>query len=184
MKSKLPSTMSALLRVANNDMRSLDRNRYLPHSGDWHHPYFKGESRFCTVCYAGAVMAGTLNADWTQRFTPGEMTKAGIISRNDSRKLLSIDSLRVGNVGFAAGKFFYVEPFNWEKNKKLTREIIAKLMSSEDGAFEVRDGSKTDLQLYTWSRPLACGYFKTWNDADKFLASMDVLADDLENVGL
>ena len=52
----LPDTLHGLLSAAVDDMRSLDRERYVPRWDEWHQP----TSDCCQVCLAGSVLAGTL----------------------------------------------------------------------------------------------------------------------------
>lgn len=53
----LPLDPSELLTLAANDLRAVgDNPDYQVYMGDWHAP----DGRVCSVCLAGAVMAGTL----------------------------------------------------------------------------------------------------------------------------
>ena len=64
----LPDTPSELIRLAIKDARSLDRRAYKASFQSWH-VMFDLETR-CSVCFAGAVIAGTLGAEPSQRLDP------------------------------------------------------------------------------------------------------------------
>ena len=61
----LPDKPSELLRLAVDDARALDRTKYIPEYSTWHVYFFmelqgRELESHCQVCFAGAVMAGTL----------------------------------------------------------------------------------------------------------------------------
>ena len=87
----LPETLSGLLNLAINSMRTLDREAYLADWGEWHLPRDDG---FCHVCFAGAVMALYHEPD-----------KSIIPSDRDTwmkNRLNALDEMRMGYVGSAA----------------------------------------------------------------------------------
>ena len=58
-----PEKLSALIRLAIDDARRLDRERYMPTAATWHDPDGPDDGNdrpTCLVCVAGAVIARTL----------------------------------------------------------------------------------------------------------------------------
>lgn len=87
---KLPQRPSALIKLACDDAESVFRNpAYRLNLSDWHEPNDDGT---CTVCFAGAVMVNTLNADPE---SPGYPEKFWA----DHRALYALNDFRKG--GFA-----------------------------------------------------------------------------------
>ncbi|MCY4430445.1 MAG: hypothetical protein OXC11_08645 [Rhodospirillales bacterium] len=93
----LPGDLSGLLRVAIADMEGLDRDRYQPNSGDWHEP--SAGAKYCRVCLAGGVMAGTMQVPHGASVTPAEATGRDHDTHN---RLQALDDLRSGDVWAAA----------------------------------------------------------------------------------
>lgn len=86
-KSKLPDKPSELIRVALKDLAVVEKDeRYVVDMGSWHE---RRRSR-CAVCFAGAVMAGTLGASHSKSITPGDFD--GVTAM----KLAALDSIRTG----------------------------------------------------------------------------------------
>ena len=68
-----PDDLVALIRLAVADAGKMDRDRYEPVSWHWHHPkIMDGE---CMICFAGAVIAGTLG--WTSDTALRSLTETG-----------------------------------------------------------------------------------------------------------
>ena len=87
----LPRKPSELIRLAVADARSLDRVVYTPYSAVYHQPRpWTGAGNQCFVCFAGAVMAGTLGRPPDRYSTPG-----GFPVR-DCDALIAIDWFRKG----------------------------------------------------------------------------------------
>lgn len=91
---QLPDKPSALIRLALDDLRKVERDaRYAVDMGYWHTGTWEPEhNNTCMVCLAGAVMAGTLGADPTQVRYPD------CYSLETEARLESLDCFRVGNV--------------------------------------------------------------------------------------
>ena len=97
----LPDTMAGLLEVAISDCRKLDGAVYQPHCENWHKPEIYG---MCSVCLAGGVIAGTLQAD------PEESIYPDAYSESVTRKLGVLDSMRSGCWVKAYIRFYDSEP--------------------------------------------------------------------------
>ena len=92
-----PTSLSVAIRLAVGDARSLDRLLYVPEHHQWHNPgYGNG---LCRVCDAGAVIAGTLGVDPSERVS---YEAGGDRWRNT---LLSLDAVRVGDFRTAVNLF-------------------------------------------------------------------------------
>ena len=88
MNDPLPNTLSELIMVAVTDARKLDRDLYSPCSRLFH---FFTTQRWCLVCDAGAVMAGTLGRDRQEDSCPSQY------SRSVEAKLNALDAARQGH---------------------------------------------------------------------------------------
>lgn len=85
--AKLPEKPSALIRLAVRDLEKAERARnYKVDMGTWHTPNGK-----CRVCFAGAVMAGTLGASRKDCLSPQSFG-------DDAAKLESLDYFRTGHI--------------------------------------------------------------------------------------
>lgn len=87
MTKRLPKTPSKLIRRAIADFRRVLRLKktYVVDMGKWHQP-----NSHCSVCLAGAVIAGTLEA------SPGMETAPGDYSRATDDALHALDDFRCG----------------------------------------------------------------------------------------
>ncbi|MCY4431988.1 MAG: hypothetical protein OXC11_16580 [Rhodospirillales bacterium] len=94
--SKLPNRLADLLEVACDDMAGLDREHYSPNGSVWHTGDDGGLP--CELCLGGAVLAGTIGI----ARTIANVTDTIVNNSPLSTKLMVIDELRCGNVGFAA----------------------------------------------------------------------------------
>ena len=96
MKDVLPDKLSELIIVAVKDARKLDRNKYCPSFINFHDPDEVHPSlpRYCLICDAGAVMAGTLQVDFTQSAIPDCFPDI-------EHKLIALDRARCGNYASA-----------------------------------------------------------------------------------
>ena len=75
----LPNKLSALIEVAIQDARKLDRIRYSPNHLHYHSPQESWKSPVipcCEVCDAGAVMAGTLRVIGELNIIPGDFDES------------------------------------------------------------------------------------------------------------
>ena len=57
-QGKRVNSLASLIEVALDDAAELDREQYIPHSGEWH-SHLDGEPMLCTVCLGGMIVAGT-----------------------------------------------------------------------------------------------------------------------------
>ncbi len=82
---KLPKKPSALIRLALDDLRKVERSKkYVVDMGTYHEPEYDG----CHVCLAGAIMAKTLKTPLTRTTGTGFYT--------EGNKLRALDYLRTG----------------------------------------------------------------------------------------
>lgn len=129
-KSKLPNKPSELIRLALSDLEKVEKTKgYQIDMGDWHEPTLdeKGQP-VCSVCFAGAVLAGTLKTPKQRSLEPYEIEDESV-----RVKLCAIDSLRLG---FVYESLQYLEICTeadkeishraWEamENKEFDRKII------------------------------------------------------------
>lgn len=100
----LPDTMSGLIRVALKDLKKAERTpRYsIQMDAAFHEPQSNG--KVCTICFAGAVMAGTFKASPLQHLKPSDWWN-GI-----ENKMEALDRLRDGEVIDAALKLNFSVP--------------------------------------------------------------------------
>lgn len=95
--SRLPDKPSELIELALEDMAKVEAqpDRYQVHMLQWHAPMLG--SRRCIVCFAGAVMAGTLGV-------PDDLPVDPDAFDDDTRaKLLALDAFRQGRVSVGLG---------------------------------------------------------------------------------
>ena len=87
----VPRKLSRVIELAIADARKLDRRRYRPWWTRWHEPAASGE---CTICLAGAVIAGTLGCPINM---PIDMDEQTAFSNERWRwALLALDRARTG----------------------------------------------------------------------------------------
>ena len=82
-----PADLPTLIRLAVSDAKLLDRNGYVADSRVWHTGSRPGFP--CGVCFAGAVMAGTLGGDSRLRMSPQDASTAW------RKALFALDDVRI-----------------------------------------------------------------------------------------
>lgn len=84
--TKLPEKLSDLIELALRDLRKVEKDeRYRVNMYSWHEPTLSGK---CLVCFAGAVMAGTLETPINKDVLPSrfdEHTAARLNALNEVR---------------------------------------------------------------------------------------------------
>lgn len=99
--SKLPDTLSGLIRVALADLRKVEARAdiYRIDMSEWHTGTrtLDRSPRKCAVCLAGAVMAFSLDAPYSEFRTPSYYVE-GADGENIMNKLSAINDLRDGCV--------------------------------------------------------------------------------------
>lgn len=89
----LPHVMSKLIRIGLADLEKVENDeRYVVNMETWHVP----GKRTCAVCFAGSVMAKTMEVDlqmWVNALSFGE---------ENGRAFSALDALRMGDVQLAA----------------------------------------------------------------------------------
>ena len=96
---QLPDKLSDLIELAIRDARKLDRRVYYPNAGHWHHPsYSEDDSLSCKICFAGAVIAGTLGAPVMVNVAPSVpwWFPGWSPTQDNWRKLKALELVRAG----------------------------------------------------------------------------------------
>ena len=125
---RLPSKLSALLRLAVKDAKAVSRRKaYRLEMGSWHRPEPDGP---CLVCMAGATMANTLKVDPRCMIEPQELDES---TRN---KLYAIDSARAGAFQSALWELHQRRPpvSKRETLRRIGSEVYAKHKSADGRA--------------------------------------------------
>ena len=107
----LPDKLSELIELAVKDARKLDRRTYRPDSTVFHVPFPDPDGHMCSVCDAGAVIAGTLNIRTGINVAPFSFNFP------ISNKLEALDRARRGGYGVA------LEWMGVTYNPRLIRDI-------------------------------------------------------------
>ena len=140
------TSISALIDVAIEDAKNIDRSLYEADSGEWHSGL--AFNAHCFVCVAGFVIAETLNSQIEFKKSPVYFPD------NIDRSLLALDNLRVGNFkgakrllhleypNFIEDRFctFYSMFKNWEEadlHLKHLSKISGKIREAELGNVEI-----------------------------------------------
>lgn len=89
----LPEKPSALIRLALDDLRKVERDeRYGVYMGEWHVPRDSGT---CEVCLAGAVMAMSLGANIQTYSMPSDFQEQ---DQATTERLLALNNFRSGHI--------------------------------------------------------------------------------------
>lgn len=92
----LPDKISALIRVARDDLIKCEENpNYIIDMSQWHNYQAKAET--CSVCLAGAVMAQTLDLPITSH----AITLFDGLDQSENAKFRALDSIRKGDIVLA-----------------------------------------------------------------------------------
>ena len=106
--SILPNKPSELILLALQDLKSTEASeKYEIRMGNWHFPpslisYFSSEVKIpsCQVCFAGSVMAFSLEADINRYYGPKDFP-------GEERKLRSLVVFRTGHVTYGMRTFYH-----------------------------------------------------------------------------
>lgn len=116
MAYRLPDTLSDLIDLAIKDARGLDRELYTPDYGEWHTYSYLDES--CSICLAGAVIAGSL------RMSPRRNTHPDHFSHATGHCLLALEDVRMGNIGRAIARVRRGEKYTKEHEIDIQNRIL------------------------------------------------------------
>ena len=149
------TSLATLLRVTVEDARGLNRFYYEPRWDKWH--AFTPDTRVydlgkCSVCTAGALIVGTLGVVRDVFSRPGHFPYA------TESALMAIDSIRQGNLVRA----------------------YAHLMLFQNHPDVLRNGVVDKLQAIEKRFAPADRQFESWEQFERHLDSLDVLANRLE----
>ena len=155
----LPEKLSAFIRWAIEDARSLDKRLYRPDATTWH----SYTNDMCNVCFAGAWLAATYMQQGADDLQKKEIEK--IVSEvnyylapgvHDSSTLgMILNDLRLKDFGNAVKMYYKRSDLNESEIKELTE--LGKCIKRKD--------------------------FKGWFSFETFLKSMNKGADELEAIG-
>lgn len=173
---KLPKTPSKLIRLALKDLRKAERSEgfeidmanwfeSVPNRKTWRPKMDKKGVPVCSVCFGGAVMAGTLEM---KRIEEGHMVSE--VGTENIHAVLALDSFRVGGVTDGVRELFpfsSYEPIYGEKEKRQN----ARHRRLHDRAFEIEE-ALPKVPAYTKRTRL------------KFHKAMRLMANRLESAGL
>ena len=151
---KPPSRLSALVRLALDTAKELDREDYSPRAGVWHLP----DSQTCWICLAGMVMAGPLGIAKSTEIDP----------RDDRLKrwrpaLYALDAVKDHELIDAFEKFYGVAP------SAVTIQKLASIPEPEATRVQPEDGGEGA----DW---LGWGEFDEWAEEARYVAHMLALA--------
>ena len=89
-KNKLPDVPSVLIKAAVKDTKLAEKSqKYEVDMGKWHEPNGK-----CSICFAGSVMAFTLNTHASNNLKPEDF------DLDTCNKLLALDEFRTGYIEY------------------------------------------------------------------------------------
>lgn len=128
----LPNKPSALIEVALKDLTKVERNKkYVIHMNtSWHEgigcvyevdAYGTNTGKVlkpakkCAVCFAGAVIANTLETKFGENKTPNQFDS------ETAAKLNALDSFRQGEVAYALETFYQAESFS----RRMDRNVVS-----------------------------------------------------------
>lgn len=123
-KSALPDKLSALICVAVEDLRKVERSKFYTVDMEfWHSPDEADDGR-CCVCLAGSVMAKTL------RTKPNECFDWDSVDEDGRYKLYALDSVRQHDLECAIDYVFPVP------DPRQTKSGILELQAKEEGVLD------------------------------------------------
>jgi len=94
---KLPTVPSALIRLALKDLKAVEKmEEYSVNMATWHD---KNNGEYCEVCFAGAVMARTLEVSIDSAASPSGVQNrvTAYFPQTTNGKLDALDDFREGN---------------------------------------------------------------------------------------
>jgi hypothetical protein len=103
---KLSSKLSEAILQALEDLEyCMNDEKYVVNFDSWHNPiktntqqFNKGSEVVCSVCFAGAVMANRLGADFDKVYMPGQFAEAATLQ--------ALDFIRQGKIHLALMSIF------------------------------------------------------------------------------
>lgn len=145
-ENTLPDTPSALIRTALKDLRAVERTPgYVVNMEIWHRGQgrkagqYSGDDIYpnnkCVVCFAGSVMAKSLNVPKTKSADPDDYNK------DTTRKLLALNLFREGwvasgleELGIPLDKLpkehRHIDVPDYSDNKKVFKQKMSQLADS------------------------------------------------------
>ena len=160
----LPDDLSGLLRVAIYDARDLNPAVYTPRCSTYFDKDYSSPSGECSLCFAGAVMVGSLGLPEFECDT----VFPEHYEDEDSYPIDTADKLRA------------LEAFR-DRDYDGAFELLDLDISEADGAIE--EIAAMRYKRVEERHGLDAASFYTWEEFDLFLADMDKAADILEAHG-
>ena len=149
----LPRVPSKLIRLAIADVGRLDRDVYKPDAMTYH-CVREDEGPKCCVCFAGAVIAGTLGMHRDDQVDLDDL-------QPDTRSALeSLDSFRCGWI----------------------LDGVRRLIGHEESL--AYDEALQNIEKWYWNKTLRHGNFYSWPQFEEFVEEMEELARRLELIDL
>jgi len=146
----LPSKLSALLRLAVEDVMVVEQDPRYVLDMDWYHQPswdFSGQGRVtCRVCLAGAVMVRDLNADISQELIP---LKFGV----NASKLRAIDAMRAAQFATAYEHLHGPLSPRWPRDPACAAAVYLPVL--EEAKVRVEAGWDFEDRRADWSSYLA-----------------------------
>lgn len=172
--------LSQMILLALSDLEEAEKNpKYRIDMGTWHSP-----NSHCSVCFGGAVMAGTLGVSKDDEVVPEDFHD------EDERKLLAMDCMRCCNIGDAVENFYkeVVIRFEWDCDAMANRVISAEGVSLTVARkiIQLEKRIERDFDRPRYPEPEhACRGSVEWKRArDNFFAAMKFAAKELKKLGL
>lgn len=168
MLEKRYTKLSTLLRDAISEALQVDQDLYRPDFSEWHTPRPAVEEP-CGICFAGAVLAGKIPQTYRVLMLSDLTSRIdGQFSEQDIRHLRALDEIRVGELCLAWQQL-HVPPL------ETTESQLAALK-----ALEIKRSNPSE-NADTW---LDFSQFINWDQFIAFLGHMQVLAKELDDIGM
>ena len=148
----LTSVPSALIRHAVKDSRSLNRDVYSPAFGAWHR--YSIEKSKCFICFAGAVIAGSLGGNFKNDAFPVNFPK-------EKKRLVALDYFRRGMFSVVWWRVG-MDELGTETGSDNSQKCLKELQTIKSSVFA----------------------FESWEEYDTFLEDMEKAADVFEKYGM
>ena len=157
----LPNRLTALVTLALEEAKKLDRELYNPASWTWHDPSFDGIP--CRVCLAGCLIAGPLRGD------AGRSMQLCYFDLEIRMKLLAVESFRKGHFGGALLRTLQIDGS--------TDDPYSESAVKVDRKIDEMDEEQYSVLMNTYSE------FVNWNQFDAFTLYAKRVVGLLERMG-
>ena len=172
-----PQSLSGLILLSINDLKSLDRNKYYPDGGSWHGGLVTPGR--CGVCLAGGVIAHSIGVDREAYYSPENLLD-GIDNPSDEelkwsedweKALWALEYVRTCHLDYAIKNM----EIKVSKEQKMQLDMLSAAMRIELFGTP-RPGTRFV------ERPLC--HMADWTDTDRFLSKLGEVVHGLKAIGL